>query len=73
MQTNVGAVDAWIRGALAVAFLIVAAVSTGRLAVSLIAALLALLLAATALTRSCPLYTLLRIGTKAQPSPDRRR
>lgn len=68
MGANVGRIDAWIRGALSIVFLVLAAVFSAQPLVSLVAALLALLLAATALTRSCPLYTILGMSTRARHS-----
>lgn len=68
MRTNVGKADAVIRGSLAVAFLLVAVVMSQEPIVSLAAALCAILLAATALTRHCPLYELFGLSTRAHPS-----
>ncbi len=68
MRTNVGKVDAVIRGGLAVAFLIVAVVMNQEPIVSLAAALGAILFAATALTRHCPLYELFGRSTGAHGS-----
>lgn len=68
MRTNVGRIDAWIRGALSVVFLVLAAVFSAQPVVSLVAALFALLFAATALTHSCPLYTMLGFDTRTQDS-----
>ena len=68
MGANVGRTDAWIRGALSVVFLVLAAVFSADPLISLVAALLALLLAATGLTRSCPLYTLFGVSTRARGS-----
>ena len=68
MRTNVGKADAVIRGSLAVAFLLVAVVMSREPIVSLAAALCAILLAATALTRHCPVYALLGRSTRAHPS-----
>jgi hypothetical protein len=58
MRTNVGKADAVIRGGLAVACLLVAVILNQETIVSLGAALCAILLAATALTRHCPVYDL---------------
>jgi hypothetical protein len=63
MRTNVGRTDTCIRGVLAIAFLILAAVFHDLVTLSLVTLLLALLCAGTALTRNCPLYALLRITT----------
>ena len=68
MRTNVGRIDSWIRGALSVVFLVLAAVFSPQPAVSLAAALLAILFAATALTHSCPLYNLFGLDTRTQDS-----
>ncbi len=68
MRTNVGRIDSWIRGALAVVFLVLAAIFSVQPIVSLLAALLALVFAATALTRNCPLYNILGFDTRAQDS-----
>ncbi|MGD2135040.1 MAG: DUF2892 domain-containing protein [Gemmatimonadales bacterium] len=69
MHTNVGRVDAWLRWAMALGFLIVAVVFNGSIALSLVAALLALVFAATALTHNCPLYTLFGFDTAHQSHP----
>ncbi|UCF39535.1 MAG: DUF2892 domain-containing protein [Gemmatimonadota bacterium] len=68
MRTNVGKVDAVIRGGLAVACLCVAVIMNRDTVVSLSAALCAILFAATALTRHCPLYELFGRRTRAHPS-----
>ncbi len=68
MHANVGRVDGCIRGCLAVAFLITAVVLNEQLLISLVAALAALLLAATVLTHHCPLYDLLKLNTRAHRS-----
>jgi hypothetical protein len=65
MYTNVGARDARVRWALAAVFFAVAIAFNASPAITLVAALAALLMAGTALTRSCPLYRLL--GIHAQP------
>ncbi|MBE0592696.1 MAG: DUF2892 domain-containing protein [Gemmatimonadales bacterium] len=65
MQTNVGRVDAWIRGGLAIAFLVIAALLNGDMVLSLTAVLFAILFGGTALTHACPIYTILRISTRA--------
>lgn len=61
MHTNVGAKEAKVRWALAAVFFAVAIASNAFPAITLVAALAALLMAGTALTRSCPLYRLLGI------------
>jgi hypothetical protein len=68
MQPNIGRMDAWIRGACAVVLLIVATVFNEQVVISLVAAVFALLFAATALTHSCPLYTLLHLDTRTHDS-----
>ena len=67
MRVNVGRLDAWIRGALSLVFLIMAAVFSAPV-ISLVAALFALLFAATALTHSCPLYNALGLDTRTHDS-----
>lgn len=64
MRVNVGRVDAWVRGTLAAILLVVAALLSGQLILSLGAAIVALLLGGTALTHNCPVYTLFGIDTK---------
>lgn len=64
MRLNVGRTDAWIRGMLAIACLVMAAVFNRTLLVSLIAVLFAILCGGTALTHSCPMYTLLGLSTR---------
>ena len=61
MHTNVGATDAKVRWALAVVFFAAAIAFNGSPVITLVAALAALEMAGTALTRSCPLYRLLGI------------
>jgi len=65
MQTNVGRVDAWIRGALAIAFLVIAVLLNKDLVLSLAAVLGAIVFGGTALTHACPLYAILGISTSA--------
>jgi hypothetical protein len=72
MTTNVGRVDAAIRWVLAAALFAVAIIFYDVTAVTFPSALLALVLAATAVTRSCPFYAALglcthRPGGTAQP------
>ncbi|KPK07259.1 MAG: hypothetical protein AMS20_03135 [Gemmatimonas sp. SG8_28] len=69
MQTNVGRVDAWVRGGLAIAFLVIAALLNGDLVLSLTAVLFAILFGGTALTHACPVYTILGISTRAHRHP----
>jgi hypothetical protein len=61
---NVGKLDGWVRGSLAVAFLIVALVLIEQVVFSLLAALAALVLGATAIMRHCPLYEIFRHTTR---------
>ncbi len=68
MGANVGKVDALIRAALSVVFLVLAAVFSAEPVVSLVAALLALVFAATGLTKTCPLYTLFGMTTRGHRS-----
>lgn len=63
MVANVGRFDAWVRWALALVFVVVAVAFNGWIALSLVAALLALVCAATALTHSCPVYALFGLDT----------
>ncbi len=63
MNANVGAVDARIRWVLAIACFAVAIIWNASPVLALLGALLALLLAGTALTHACPLYRLLHIST----------
>ena len=57
--------DAAVRWVLAVAFILVAAFYSAQPLVSLAAALAALIMAGTALTRTCPLYRIFGISTCA--------
>jgi hypothetical protein len=68
MPINVGTADAWIRGMLAIACLVIAALFNGTLVLSLIAVLLAILCGGTALTHSCPFYRLLGLSTRPHQS-----
>ena len=68
MHHNVGRVDGCVRGCLALAFLIVAVVLIEQVVFSLVAALAALVLGATAIMRHCPLYEFFRHSTRAQHS-----
>jgi hypothetical protein len=68
MTLNVGTADAWVRGVLAVACLVVAGLFNGTLVVSLIAVLFAILCGGTALTHSCPFYRLLGLSTRPRHS-----
>jgi hypothetical protein len=69
MVRNVGKSDAGIRWFLAVVFFATSIAFNSSLTVSLIAALFGLIMVATALTRTCPMYSILRISTaKGGPS-----
>ena len=68
MHVNVGTADAWIRGFAAIGSLVIAAVFNKTFLVSLAAVLLAILFGGTALTHTCPLYTLFGISTRAHRS-----
>ncbi len=68
MFKNVGTVDAWIRGGLAVVFVLVAAVFNRDPGISLAAALVAFVCLGTALTRYCPIYRLFNLSTAGQRS-----
>ena len=64
---NVGRLDAGVRIALGIALLALAAAVNGRPFLSIAAALGALLIVGTGLTRFCPLYTTLGLSTGAKP------
>jgi hypothetical protein len=64
---NVGRLDAGVRIALGIGLLGLAAVVNARPFLSIAAALGALLIIGTGLTRFCPLYTALGLGTRAKP------
>jgi hypothetical protein len=68
MHANVGTADAWIRGFMAIASVVIAALFNETFLVSLVAILLAILFGGTALTHTCPLYTLLGVNTRAHHS-----
>lgn len=68
MYKNVGRLDACIRGGLAIALFVVAIVFNRSPVISLAAALLALILMGTALTKSCPLYRILHFDSRT-PKP----
>lgn len=73
MNANVGALDAKIRWALAIGCFAVALVWNSSPVIALLGALLALLLAGTALIHACPLYRLLHISTSRRSIPATRR
>ena len=63
MTANVGALDARIRWVLALLCFAVAIVYNASPVIALLSALVALVLAGTALTHACPLWRILRIDT----------
>lgn len=63
MKENVGRADAVIRLAVSVTLLVVAAVFNSNPFIAIVAAVVAVALAASALTKRCPLYALLGIPT----------
>lgn len=63
MNTNVGVLDARVRWILAIGCFAVAIIWNASPVLALLGALLALLLAGTALTHACPFYRLLHIST----------
>ena len=69
MNANVGALDAGVRWVFAVACFGVAIVWNASPVIALLGALLALLLAGTALTHACPVYRLLHISTAHRHIP----
>lgn len=73
MNANVGVLDARIRWVLATGCFAVAIVWNASPLVALLGALLALLLAGTALTHTCPLYRLLHVSTAHRQVPAARR
>lgn len=64
MTTNVGSTDAIVRWIFAAVFFAAAVVFNAIPVVTLMAAVLGLVMAGTALTRSCPLYTILGLNTR---------
>ncbi len=69
MNANVGALDAKIRWALAIGCFAVAIVWNASPVIALLGALVALLLAGTALTHACPLYRFFHINTSQRHIP----
>lgn len=69
MKPNVGSVDATIRWALAIIFFGLGVAFNSAPAIALVTALLALVMAGTALTKVCPLYTALGIDTARPVTP----
>lgn len=72
MYTNVGRVDAGIRWIAALGLFAVAVILNDSPAVALGSALAAIAIAGTALTKFCPLYRLLGIGTRSRTSISKR-
>lgn len=70
MNANVGVIDARIRWILAIASFAVAIIWNASPVLALLGALLALLLAGTALTHTCPLYRLLHLSTAHRHIPN---
>ncbi len=69
MYANVGATDARIRWALAIVCFAVAIVFNAWPVIALLGALVALILAGTALTRACPIWRLFHIDTSRRHVP----
>jgi hypothetical protein len=69
MNANVGVVDSRVRWVLAIASFAAAIGWNALPVIALLAALLALLLAGTALTHACPVYRLLHISTAHPHTP----
>jgi hypothetical protein len=69
MNANVGALDARIRWVLALLCFAVAIVFNASPVVALVSALVALVLAGTALTHSCPMWRLLHVDTSRKNTP----
>jgi len=63
MEHNVGKIDSRIRWILAAVFFAISLGFNGNPAIGLLAAVVALVLVATALTRACPLYHLFGLKT----------
>ena len=63
MQENLGRTDTVIRLAVSMTLLFVAAVFNSNPTIALVAAVIAVVLATSALTKRCPLYALLGIPT----------
>lgn len=63
MKENVGRPEAGIRLAVSVTLLVVAVVFNSNPLIALVAVVVAVLLAASALTKRCPLYALLGVRT----------
>lgn len=64
MQKNVSKVEALIRGIIGILLFGLAAAFNAHPFISLFLALIGLVLVGTALTHSCPLYSVLRTRTK---------
>ncbi len=65
MQNNMSSLDVAVRWVIALALIIVAGAFSAQPLISLVAALGALIMAATALTKKCPLYELFGFSTCA--------
>ena len=63
MEQNVGRADAWVRWMLAAVLFVASVVFNADAWLSLGSATATLVMVATALTRRCPLYTLLGLTT----------
>ena len=73
MKHNVGILDGAIRWMLAAAALAASLALPGQSVLALLAAVVGLALIATALMRTCPIYSLLGISTcPREPAPRRR-
>ena len=69
MNANVGATDSRIRWALALVCFAVAIVFNASPVIALLAALVALVLAGTALTHVCPIWRIFHIDTSRRNIP----
>lgn len=72
MKANVGSLDATIRWTFAIVFFGMAIAFNSAPAIALVTALLALVMAGTALTKVCPLYTVLGLDTARHETPGSR-
>ena len=71
MKENLGRTDTVIRLAVSITLLVVAAVFNSNPLIALVAAVAAVVLAASALTRRCPLYALLGLTPVSRRRPAR--
>lgn len=69
MNPNVGAMDARIRWALALVCFAVAIVFNASPVIALLGALVALVLAGTALTHACPIWRIFHVDTSRRNMP----